>query len=128
MRAAVLAYEGCLTSVVSGLVDTFALATVASRRLRPTSPTPFATTLVTSSDRAVVGSGGFVIQPEARLRDALRHDVVLVPPMGADIDEVLTREARLVGWLGKAAARVPLICSVCTGAFLLAEAGPSAAP
>ncbi len=38
MRVALLAYEGCLTSVVSGLVDAFALATVASRRLQPSAP------------------------------------------------------------------------------------------
>ena len=32
-------------------------------------------------------------------------------------------DARLVAWLAKAAARSRRVCSVCTGAFLLAEAG-----
>ena len=123
MRVGIVAYEGCLTSVVSGLVDTFALATTASARLRPESPTVFSTTLVTPSGQEVVGSGGFTLKPQARLGDVLRHDVVAIPPMGPAIDEVLARETALIGWLNQVAARVPLICSVCTGAFLLAAAG-----
>src|SRR5262245_9872138 len=123
MRVALLAYDDCLTSVVSGLTDTFALATVASSRLRPASPTVFSTTVVTPSGHAVVGSGGFVIEPRASLRQLARYDVVVVPPMAATISEVVAREARLVDWLRRARGRGPLICSVCTGAFMLAEAG-----
>jgi transcriptional regulator GlxA family with amidase domain len=123
MRVALLAYDDCLTSVVSGLIDTFALASVASQRLRPTSPTVFATSVVTASGRPVVGTGGFVIAPSVSLRQLMHYDVAVVPPMGAVISEVVARETRLIGWLRRAHGRGPLLCSVCTGSFMLAEAG-----
>src|SRR5262245_42551115 len=113
MRVALLAYDDCLTSVVSGMVDTFALASVASQRLRPASPTVFSTSVVTASGRPVVGTGGFVITPRASLRQVARYDVVVVPPMGATISEVVARETRLVEWLRRARGRGPLLCSVC---------------
>ena len=124
MRLALLAYDGCLTSVVSGLVDAFALASVASHRLQPSAPVTFETVIATPDGATINGSGGFQIRAQTSLAQLSGCDVAVVPPMrGPDIDLVLAKEPMLVRWLLEGPQRPPILCSVCTGAFFLAEAG-----
>ncbi|MET1133830.1 MAG: DJ-1/PfpI family protein [Aeromicrobium sp.] len=68
---------------------------------------------------SVIARGGLVLGTHASLADAPDFDLLLVP--GGVTDEV-ERDARVVDWLA-ARAGTPTIASVCTGAFLLAEAG-----
>lgn len=51
-----------------------------------------------------------------------KNDTIVVPGSPA-IEQVLDDSASLVAWLGKAARHTRRIASVCSGAFLLAEAG-----
>jgi transcriptional regulator GlxA family with amidase domain len=122
-KIAIVAFDDCMTSALTGLVDAFGLASFASSQLRPGSPTHFETTVVSVDAKPVKGSGGFVIQAGGDLRAAHGCDVVAVPPIMGDVSRVLTREQELLGWLSKAHDKTNIICSVCTGAFLLAQAG-----
>lgn len=73
-----------------------------------------------SLDRAVVRcSSGLTLTPDLDLHNA-RTPHTLVVPGGTG---TRTPDAELVAWLRRRAERVPRIMSVCTGAFLLAEAG-----
>lgn len=67
----------------------------------------------------VTTSSGLTITPQLALGDApLPH--TLVVPGG---EGTRTPDPAVVGWLRRHAASVPRIVSVCSGAFLLAEAG-----
>ncbi len=60
------------------------------------------------------------VTPHYGLDDAPRPDVLLVP--GGQVDEMRADE-RVLAWIRESAARADHVLSVCTGAFLLAEAG-----
>lgn len=67
----------------------------------------------------VRSSSGLVVLPEADLRDVTSADVLLVP--GGEGARASAPD--LVAWLAAVAPRCERLVSVCTGAFLLAEAG-----
>ena len=67
---------------------------------------------------------GIPVQPQASLDDIERADVVVVCDMYTPIDRSpLGKYASEVQWLKRMHARDALLCSVCSGATLLAETG-----
>jgi transcriptional regulator GlxA family with amidase domain len=120
MTVAVIAFDGCMTSAVTGLLDALHIANLWALTLNVSQVNPFVTSIVAPSTRTVRGSGGFTI-PTSPLADAPRPDVAVVPPIMAPIQETLSANQEIVEWL-----RSPhgaLVASVCAGAFFLAEAG-----
>jgi transcriptional regulator GlxA family with amidase domain len=69
---------------------------------------------------AVRARAGLRLEPDFDLQKHPPLDVLLVP--GGVVDAELQRPD-LLAWLAQQAARVQWLASVCTGAFLLAEAG-----
>jgi transcriptional regulator GlxA family with amidase domain len=70
-------------------------------------------------------SSGFSLLAERRL-DAISGPIdTLLVPGGIGVREVIAAgdDAGIVRWLQKTARRARRLCSVCTGAFILAEAG-----
>lgn len=123
MKIAVVAFNDCMTSAVFGLLDAFAIAT---QRASLSNTSTWGTNeicLVTAGGAAILGGGGFRIEPQGSLDDARDADVVLVPPIMAGIEAVLARERPLIDWLATFRPNPTLLASTCTGAFLLAEAG-----
>ena len=81
---------------------------------------PFDVRVVGTSTAPVTAFGGMVVTPTAALQDAGDLDVLVVP--GAiDVDGALA-DPRLVAIVRDAATRVPVMASVCTGAFVLGRA------
>ncbi|MBU6267949.1 MAG: GlxA family transcriptional regulator [Sphingomonadales bacterium] len=69
----------------------------------------------------VASSSGVAIQPDERLGDPTRFDYIVV--VGGLVDEIETFDGEYIAYLRKAAALgVPLV-GVCTGAFILHQAG-----
>lgn len=124
LKICLLAYPGCLTSVISGLIDSFALASAGVERLHGPHASAFDTLVATADGEAVIGSGGFRIEADVAWTRLPPCDVAIVPPTDdRDVMSAIEREQSLVQWLQAAPQRPPLICSVCTGAFFFAAAG-----
>ncbi|MWB97870.1 DJ-1/PfpI family protein [Agromyces seonyuensis] len=68
----------------------------------------------------VVARGGLVLRAHAVLGEAPAPDVLVV---AGGVTDAAERDAALLDWLAVAAETARLTASVCTGAFLLAEAG-----
>jgi transcriptional regulator GlxA family with amidase domain len=82
---------------------------------------PFEVLTVGLTGEPVSSYGGLRLTPQARLGDAGRLDVLVVP--GAiRIDDVLA-DAALVAAIREAAAASETVASVCTGAFVLQSIG-----
>jgi transcriptional regulator GlxA family with amidase domain len=64
--------------------------------------------------------GGVTVQPEFTLTDCPRPDITVIP--GGDMRPVEGNLA-VLAWVRKNSAENQLMMSVCTGAFVLAEAG-----
>ncbi|MDP3802289.1 GlxA family transcriptional regulator [Brevundimonas sp.] len=107
---AVVIFPGFQLLDAAGPTTAFELA----ERFRPGS---YALTLVTPGGGAVESSSGLVLSA-VPLDDGVFDTIVV---SGGEIDRSMAALLAVVGWLRRSAAR--RIASVCSGAFLLAEAG-----
>jgi len=82
---------------------------------------PFEVFLVAESREPVVATGGLRVLPEHDLVSCPPLDVLVVP--GGLGTRVQVDNARLIEWVRAEAGRVGTLTSVCTGSFLLAQAG-----
>ena len=106
----------------TGPLEVFAAASQAWTARHPGHTPPYVSTLVAREAGPVLAASGYALMAQRGLAE-LRgpFDTVLVAG-GFGAQEALGDRA-LVGWLRREAARARRVASVCTGAFLLAEAG-----
>lgn len=114
----VLAYPAAQLLDVTGPLQVF--ATVNQLRAAPGLPPPYATRVVAQGGGAVTSSAGLSLLADALPQDA-GPDTLLVA--GGPGVNAAAAEAGLLAWLRARAAAARRVASVCTGAFLLAEAG-----
>lgn len=81
---------------------------------------PFAALLVGESGAPVSARGGFRVSPACGFHDHPPLDVLIVPggEHAAEMDK-----PRVCEWIARASRQARLTASVCTGVFLLAQAG-----
>jgi transcriptional regulator GlxA family with amidase domain len=84
-------------------------------------PSPFDVRLVAEAPGPVTATGGLKVISDHTLDDCPPLDLLVVPGGWGTRAEVGNR--RLVDWIAARAAGTRLTASVCTGSFLLAEAG-----
>jgi transcriptional regulator GlxA family with amidase domain len=114
MRTVLIAvFDGMQSLDVTGPLEVFA----AARRNRGA----YQVTTASLGGGAVRTSSGLRIVPDADLRDQARAAPGLLLVPGGE--GARRRDPGLVGWLRDHAGAAGAIASVCTGAFLLAEAG-----
>jgi len=66
---------------------------------------------------------GAAFAADASIRESARYDLVIVSPLKEDIADHLAQLRETVQWLRDQRMSGALLCSLCTGSFLLAEAG-----
>lgn len=76
--------------------------------------------LVAETDTVIHGRGGFPVVPHYSIQDHPAIDVLMVAG-GVHDDEI--RKDPVVEWIARVGGSADLVASVCTGSFLLAEAG-----
>ena len=76
---------------------------------------PFELYTVAETREPVEATGGLVIVPDYAFADAPQPDVIVVP--------AVKKSAAMLDWLRQASAKADITMSVCTGAFVVAEAG-----
>ncbi len=104
-----------------GPFEVFSVAARVARRTRPQHPAPFEVATVSVHDRReVVARGGLHLVADHTLDTSPDFDVVVVP---GGVTTTVESDQRLLDWLRTARGSTDLIASVCTGAFVLAEAG-----
>jgi len=104
----------------AGPYEVFSTASRVAGRLSPGAAPPFAVGLVSEERRTVVARANFRVEPHFTIDEHPPLDVLLVP--GGVHDRELSKK-RVVDWIARQHARTRLTASVCTGAFLLAQAG-----
>lgn len=126
ISVAIVAQPYCHASGVHGVMDFFATANYCGRK---SSGEPlFDCQIVTADDQPVRGYSGALVTPTTQ-REAFHPDLIVVGSAleAVVVDHYVQRsldQARpLFDWLQAAAARGVTLASVCTGSFVLAEAG-----
>ncbi|WP_334190828.1 DJ-1/PfpI family protein [Noviherbaspirillum sp.] len=103
----------------SGPYEVFSTAARVHGR-RGGDPALFRCFLVSAEMKPVRARGGMKVLPDCVLPPAADLDLLIVP--GGDVGMAMT-DPVLIGWIRAQAARCEITASVCTGAFLLGEAG-----
>ncbi len=104
----------------SGPYEVFTTASRVFRRENPSLPVPFTVCMVAREAGLVKARAGLVVQPDYSFANHPPIDVLLIAG-GVVTAERETPE--VIAWIAATANRASLTASVCTGAFLLAEAG-----
>ncbi|MHB1537874.1 MAG: GlxA family transcriptional regulator [Solirubrobacteraceae bacterium] len=114
-RVVLVAFDGAQVLDITGPSEVFAIA---ERIVRGS----YAVEVVSVDGAEIRTSGGVrLLADRSTLRSRGRIDTLIVAG-GLGVRAALD-DGRLIGWLRVAAARSRRVASVCTGAFLLAEAG-----
>lgn len=77
---------------------------------------PFHLYTVAETAKAVRTSGGMQVTPDYTFENAPKPQIVVVPAQGND-------SPKMMAWIRKMSTQSDVLMSVCTGAFLLAQAG-----
>lgn len=117
---ALLAFEGAQLLDVAGPVQTFASANEIAKEM---GAIPYRIVVVSRRGGQVTTTSGLplITRPLARALGKARIDTLIIPGGGGV--QNAAKETATVEWVRRQAASARRIASVCTGAFLLAEAG-----
>jgi len=80
----------------------------------------FSVFLVSETGETVTARGGFRVNPSFGFHDHPQIDLLIVAG-GVHAEEI--KKTTVLNWIASMAKKANLVASVCTGAFLLAEAG-----
>ncbi len=117
----IVAYPGVQSLDVTGPLEVFSGA---QRLLETTSQRgpSYRVSIVSSDGQPLRTSSGLTVVPDARLRDALEPIDTLIVAGGAGHERAV-QDSALIDWIAAASVAATRTVSVCTGAFLLAQAG-----
>jgi transcriptional regulator GlxA family with amidase domain len=120
LRVAVLLFDEVEVLDACGPFEVFSVA--GRMAARAEAPAPFEVVTVTPQEPAVPvrARGGLRLTADHGLADAPPVDVVVVP---GGVTDAVERDPALLEWLRRVRDRAEIVASVCTGAFVLAEAG-----
>jgi transcriptional regulator GlxA family with amidase domain len=121
LKVALLAYPDVQVLDLSGPVEFFARATRLLRDENRSHP-GYSLTVVGTVAGPIAGSSGFRFVPDTTWQELRARVDTLLVVGGRGVDALLGDRA-ILAWLRKMSGRVRRLGSVCTGAFLLAEAG-----
>jgi len=119
LRVLILAFDGVEALDFAGPFEVFTTASRVHARQHPGQPALFDVKSVAAA-QAVQARAGLRLLADHTLADAPAADVLVVP--GGVVDAPLASPETLA-WIGAQAAGARIASSVCTGAFLLAQAG-----
>ena len=125
-QVAILAFDGCHASGVTGPLDLLHMANVVAARLAPGTPPPFATKVLSPNGAPVRTANGNDLPVDGGLRGATA-EIVMVPGIAMIEPEALhvalTHLEPVSQWLAARYAEGAWLAAACTGPFLLAQAG-----
>ena len=121
LRIALFAYPEVQALDLSGPLEMFARATRLLREEGRSHP-GYSLTVVGSREGPIASSSGFRFLPDTTFR-ALRSKVDTLLIVGGRGIDAQVADANVLRWLRRMGGQVRRLGSVCTGAFLLAEAG-----
>ncbi|KQP36993.1 DJ-1/PfpI family protein [Pseudorhodoferax sp. Leaf274] len=120
LNVGILVFDEVEALDFAGPYEVFTTAVRMHARLHPGQPAPFAVRCIARGLAPVRARAGLRVLPDADFESAPPSDLLIVP--GGVVDGALACPAT-IAWIAQAAARAATVASVCTGAFLLAQAG-----
>jgi len=104
----------------AGPFEVFSTASRVKSRLEPNASKPFEVFTIADTIRTVIARGGLIVQPHFDITSHPQIDVLVIP--GGIVTSEIKREI-IIDWIARTASTSTITASVCTGAFLLGQAG-----
>ncbi len=104
----------------AGPFEVFSTASRVKSRLAPNTPKSFEVFTIADTIRTISTRGGLIVQPHFDITSHPRLDVLVIP--GGIVASEIKREV-IIDWIARTASTSTITASVCTGAFLLGQAG-----
>ena len=124
IKIVVVAFDGALASAITGVADLFSMAGASWNRIQKQDiQRLFQVQIASPMDLPVHCINGITIFAETSYADIEYTDVIVVPTIGARIQDVLSQNPELIHLLKIADQNRWMIAGNCTGNFFLAEAG-----
>lgn len=122
-RVAILVYDGVQSLDVTGPLEVFAGATGYQRERNPGGRPAYRIEIIGRHGGMVTTGSGLRLQTDGPYRGARGIDTLVVAGGEARAVAAALGDQPLLRWLGATGRRVRRLASVCSGAFLLGEAG-----
>lgn len=123
LRIVLLAYPGMNLIDLSGPLQAFVTASRSAASAGVSEPRPlYQVQVLSSQGGALLTGAGLTVMTESLQTFGEQPFDTLIAP-GGSVGDVFHADPALVAWIGRHAAAARRVCSVCTGAFLLAAAG-----
>ena len=119
-RVGILVFRDVEVLDFCGPFEVFSVTRLDESRRRE-EPSPFEVLVIAETREPVIATGGLRVLPDHDLASCPRLDILVVP--GGWGTRSLVNHERVVGWIRDQAAQVECLTSVCTGSFLLGQAG-----
>lgn len=120
-KIGILAFQGVESLDITGPFEVFNFANLSLIRQGICQENVYSIKLLAEKPGPVTSLSGFQMIAEEKYGDPkAEFDTLLIP--GGDIEMVLS-DTKLIAWIKAMSPKVRRLVSVCTGAFLLAEAG-----
>jgi len=101
----------------AGPFEVFSIATAEGKENKL-----FCVKTIAETKKTISTRNGLKITPDYDFIDCPSLDILIIPG-GYGAEEIEIHNRRLISWIHQRAADTPIVASICTGAFLLAEAG-----
>lgn len=125
LHVSLIAFPEAVISTMSGIFDvlnSFEMLAGYDDAI-PDNP-PFSVEIIGEDREAVALASGLPVKPHAGIDDVANTDIVIVPSVLVGKDGwTVGRYGGLVHWLTRQHGQGALLCSACSGLFLLAETG-----
>ncbi len=124
-KVAILALPGCMQSAVVGCLDILLLGSEQWGKKHPSFKTPplfSIRTLSSEHQKEVQCYNNLLLKTDDTIFEETKYDIIIIPPLLDDFSTLLSH-TKLLNWLVQQSEKHTCICSVCAGAFLLAESG-----
>lgn len=124
MRVSVLVFQDCMFMPSIAAVELLRKSDLIRAQVTGVPEPRFSPELIAAGKRRTVrASNGFPARCDGTLREVPATDLVLVPAFDGDVLAQLEDNRAAVDWVRKVYHMGANVASMCTGAFLLAEAG-----
>ena len=125
INVAILAFETFATMPITGFMDILNKSAAVWRDTYGMD-VPYAAfniELVSLTKKALHFGDYITLHPHASIATAKKPDLILIPSAGENVVQTMNQLRPFIPWIKRCASRGARLVSLCTGAFLLAEAG-----